>query len=106
MHDLNLYIQFVSLRSDFVNTAVTDEDWVCELKYRPTKLFTIATVGIIIGTALFSLFADFKGRKPAFFFAVVIVIVFQLIQIGAVGSYIAYTIVKVTGMIFKYFPFV
>ena len=74
---------------------MTDEDWVCELQYRPTKLFTIATVGIIIGTALFSLFADFKGRKPAFFFAVVVVVVFQLIQIGAVSNYVAYTVVKV-----------
>lgn len=79
----------------FVNTAVTDEDWVCELQHRPTKLFTIATVGIIVGTAIFSIFADFYGRKPAFFFAVVIVVVFQLIQIGVVHYYIAYTFVKV-----------
>ena len=67
--------------SEFMNTAVTDEDWVCDLGHRVPDLYTIATVGLIVGTAIFSLFADFKGRKPAFLFAVVVVVTFQLIQI-------------------------
>ena len=81
--------------SEFVNTVVTEEDWVCDLGYRPTFLYTIATVGLIVGTAIFSLFADIKGRKPAFFFAVVVTVAFQLGQIGVIHNYTAYVVLKV-----------
>ncbi len=45
--------------SEMDSTAVTDNDWVCEKQKRATDLFTLGVVGLIIGTAIFSLIADF-----------------------------------------------
>ncbi len=42
-----------------LNTAVSDNDWVCMYQKRATDLFTLGVVGLIIGTAIFSLVADF-----------------------------------------------
>jgi len=49
------------LNSEFINTAVTENNWVCELEGRATELFTIGNVGLILGTAVFSALADYKG---------------------------------------------
>jgi hypothetical protein len=48
--------------SEMENTAVTDNDWVCSRMARATSLFTLGVVGLIIGTAIFSAIADFKGE--------------------------------------------
>ena len=82
-------------QSEFIDTVVTDEDWVCDLNNRPTDLYTIGTAGLIVGTAFFSAFADWKGRKPAFYVSCVLVLTFQLAKIGLGYNYTAYAIVKV-----------
>jgi len=82
-------------KTEFDNTAVSDFDWVCDIGQRATDLYTWGTVGLIVGTAFFSAFADWKGRKPAFFAATAIVLVFQLAKIGLAHDYAAYVAVKV-----------
>ena len=81
--------------SEFVDTAVTDNDWVCDLVTRPTDLFTYGCVGLILGTAIFSWLADAKGRKPAFYFSTILMVIFQLTQVGVSHSYPAFLAMKI-----------
>ena len=76
-------------------TAATENDWVCDLATRPTDLFTFGTVGLIVGTAIFSYLADAKGRRLAFYVATLAVIVFQLAQIGVSHNYGAFLALKI-----------
>ena len=68
---------------------------VCDKGARATDLYTIGTAGLIVGTAFFSWFADWRGRRPAFFVSTLIVIIFQLAKIGLADYYTGYLIVKV-----------
>ena len=62
---------------------------------RPTDLFTYGCVGLILGTAVFSWLADAKGRKPAFYFSTILMVIFQLIQVGVSHSYPAFLAMKI-----------
>ena len=68
---------------------------VCDIAQRSTDLYTIGTAGLIVGTAFFSWFADWKGRRPAFFVSVALVMIFQLAKLGLADNYLGYLIVKV-----------
>ena len=48
-----------------------------------------------LGTALFSWLADAKGRKPAFYFSTILMVAFQLIQVGVSHIYGAYLAMKI-----------
>ena len=62
---------------------------------RATDLYTTGTAGLIVGVFLFSAFADFKGRRPAFFICTALMIVFNIIPIWVSHSYTAYVVLKV-----------
>jgi len=81
-------------QSEFINTVVTEQDWVCDIGQRATDLFTVGTAGLIVGTFIFSAFADWKGRKPAFFVSTALVIIFQLAKLGLAHDYNGYVLVK------------
>ena len=83
------------LLSDFYDTAVTDNDWVCDLGAHPTDLFTFGTAGLVFGTAFFSYLADWTGRKPAFIMSVLISTVFPLTKIFVSHNYLLYAVVKI-----------
>ena len=57
----------------------------------------------------FSWFADWKGRRPAFFVSVALVLIFQLAKLGLADNYVGYLIVKVSPneahVFFKHIPF-
>ncbi len=74
---------------------MTENDWVCDLEMRATDLFTLGNVGLILGTAVFSALADYKGRRLAFYVATAFMIVFQLIQIGVSHIYPLFVTMKV-----------
>ena len=78
------------------NTAVTDNDWVCSRMTRATDLFTIGTVGLIVGTAIFSLIADYKGRRKSFFISTALMIVFSIISVFVTHIYGLYVFFKVS----------
>lgn len=77
------------------NTAVTDNDWVCSKMRRATDLFTLATVGLIIGTAIFSAIADFKGRKLSFFLSTICMLIFSIIPIWLSHNYPAFLALQI-----------
>ncbi len=78
------------------STAVTDNDWVCEHGTRATDLFTLGVVGIIVGVAVFSTIADYKGRKPSFFLCAFLMIAISIITVFISHSYPAYLALKVS----------
>ena len=88
-------LKIVCLCSEMLNTAVTDNDWVCSKMKRATDLFTLGAVGLIVGTFFFSAIADWKGRKPSFFFSTAFMIIFSIVSIFISDNYIAYIVVKV-----------
>lgn len=81
-------------QSEFVDTVITEEDWVCDIGQRATDLFTVGTAGLIVGTFIFSAFADWKGRKPAFFVSTALVIIFQMAKLGLADDYNGFVAVK------------
>lgn len=88
--------QLILFFSEMLNTAVTDNDWVCSKMTRATDLFTLGAVGLIVGTAFFSAIADWKGRKPSFFFSTAFMIIFSVASVFISHNYIAYIVVKVS----------
>ena len=48
--------------SEFYDTAVTENNWVCKLEVNTTDLYTLGNFGLILGMAVFSGLADYKGR--------------------------------------------
>lgn len=81
------------------NTAVSDNDWVCDKVNRPTDLYTLGTAGLIVGTFVFSAIADWKGRKPSFFLSTAFMIVFCVASIWASHSYDAFLALKVRNQV-------
>ena len=63
---------------------------------RATDLFTLGNVGLILGTAVFSALADYKGRRLAFYIATLFMVGFQLIQIGVSHIYPLFVTMKVS----------
>lgn len=84
--------------SEMKSTAVSDNDWVCDKMKRATDLFTLGVVGLILGTFFFSAFADWKGRRPAFFISTAFMIVFCLVGTFVSQDYGAYLALKVSFM--------
>ena len=80
---------------------MTDNDWVCDkVRHSPRvrcqflqvenvflqanyvpDLYTLAVVGLILGTFIFSAIADFFGRKLSFYVGSATVIVFTLCMV-------------------------
>ena len=88
-------IEISSSFSEFIDTAATDNNWVCDKAQRPTDLFTFGNVGLILGTAVFSYLADAKGRRLAFYVSTLAMIIFQLIQIAVSHLYGVYMAMKI-----------
>ena len=88
-------IEISSFLSEFIDTAATDNNWVCDKAQRPTDLFTFGNVGLILGTAVFSYLADAKGRRLAFYVSTLAMIIFQLIQIAVSHLYGVYMAMKI-----------
>ena len=72
--------------SEFKNTAVTENDWVCDKAMVVADLYTLSVVGLILGTFIFSAVADFFGRKLSFYIGTATCIVFTLCMILSTPS--------------------
>jgi len=68
-------------QSEFTDTLVTEKNWVCEKSMYTADLYTLAIVGLILGTFVFSLIADFYGRKTSFYVGAASVVVLTLCMI-------------------------
>jgi len=87
--------QFVFDQSEFWDTAVTENSWVCSKANYIPDLFTLAVVGMILGTFIFSAVADFFGRKMSFYIGAATVIVFTLLMIPTSHNYHLFAFFKV-----------
>lgn len=81
--------------SEFHDTAVTENDWVCQKAHYTPDLFTLAVVGLILGTFVFSTVADFFGRKTSFYVGTATVIVFTLCMIPTSYNFHIFAFFKV-----------
>jgi len=81
--------------SEFYDTAITENDWVCAKAHYTPDLFTLAVVGLILGTFVFSAVADFFGRKISFYVGVATVIVFTLCMLPVSDNFRLFAFFKV-----------
>lgn len=81
--------------SEFTDTAVTENDWVCQKAHYTPDLFTLAVVGLILGTFVFSAVADFFGRKTSFYVGTATVIVFTLCMLPVSHNFQIFAFFKV-----------
>jgi len=81
--------------SEFWDTAVTENNWVCQKAHYTPDLYTLAVVGLILGTFVFSAVADFFGRKTSFYVGTASVIVFTLCMIPTSHNFHIFAFFKV-----------
>jgi len=81
--------------SEFYDTAITENNWVCDKSHYTPDLFTLAVVGLILGTFVFSAVADFFGRKLSFYIGTATVIVFTLCMIPVSYDFHLFALFKV-----------
>jgi len=81
--------------SEFWDTAVTENNWVCQKAHYTPDLYTLAVVGLILGTFVFSAVADFFGRKTSFYVGTASVIVFTLCMIPTSHNFHLFAFFKV-----------
>jgi len=81
--------------SEFLDTAITENNWVCEKANYTPDLFTLAVVGLILGTFVFSAVADFFGRKISFYVGTGTVIVFTLCMLPVSHDFHLFAFFKV-----------
>lgn len=82
-------------QTEFYDTAVTENNWVCDKAMWIADLYTLATVGLILGTFIFSAIADFFGRKTSFYIGAAAVIVFTLSMIPTSFNFSLFAFFKV-----------
>ena len=105
---------FLYDQTEFYDTVVTENNWVCSKVTRTTDhltlftlahvsfqanyvpdLFTLAVVGLILGTFIFSGVADFFGRKLSFYIGAATCIIFSLLMIPVSHNFHLFAFFKV-----------
>jgi len=88
---------FLYDQSEFYDTVVTENNWVCSKANYVPDLFTLAVVGLILGTFIFSGVADFFGRKLSFYIGAATCIIFSLLMIPVSHNFHLFAFFKVAG---------
>ncbi|XP_055589802.1 organic cation/carnitine transporter 2 isoform X2 [Uranotaenia lowii] len=84
-------------RTYYDKTPITEHDWVCDKGFRETNIFVYNRFGELIGTFIFGQLGDTLGRRPVFYFSVVIITVGRLISMFTASIYIVFSIAAVLG---------
>ncbi|XP_026477381.1 carcinine transporter-like [Ctenocephalides felis] len=58
----------------FVQTAPSQQDWVCDRELYVTNAFASSKIGEVLGTFMFGQLGDAIGRKPVFYISIVTII--------------------------------
>ncbi|XP_077539872.1 organic cation transporter protein-like [Haemaphysalis longicornis] len=74
-------------------TVPTKWDLVCDRGHLPSLVYTVGTVGGILGTLIFGAMADRIGRRRAFFITVAIAVVFGISSVLAT-SFTAFVVLR------------
>jgi len=81
--------------SEFWDTAVTENNWICDKHTYTPDLYTFSVIGIILGTFIFSAVADFCGRKLSFYIGCAVVILFTLCMLPTSHNFHLFAFFKV-----------
>ena len=73
-------------------TKITEYDFVCDNDYVFETAYSVEQMGYVVGTLIFSIYADRLGRKPVFIFILLIMTILGFIQFFMKNFY-AYTAV-------------
>jgi len=82
-------------QTEFWDTAVTENNWICDKALYAADFYTLSTVGMVLGIFIFSAIADYFGRKTGFYAGLACVIVFSLCQIPVSYSFALFGFFKV-----------
>lgn len=77
--------------SKYENSAVTDFDMVCSKSFLRASADSLFMLGVLLGSIIFGHLSDKLGRKPVFFFSLVLQVIFGILA-GIAPEYISYTI--------------
>jgi hypothetical protein len=72
------------------DTKITEYDFVCEKNYVFETAYSVEQMGYVVGTLIFSIYADRLGRKPVFIFVLLAMTILGFIQFFMKNFY-AYT---------------
>lgn len=72
------------------STKITEYDFICDKDYVFETAYSVEQVGYVIGTLIFSIYADKLGRKPVFIFILGVMTILGIIQFF-MKNFFAYT---------------
>uniref|UniRef100_A0A8D8HW51 Solute carrier family 22 member 21 n=1 Tax=Culex pipiens TaxID=7175 RepID=A0A8D8HW51_CULPI len=84
-------------RTYYDRTPITENDWVCDLGQRETNIFMYNRFGELVGTFIFGQLGDTLGRRPVFYFSVLIITAGRLISMFTASYYLVFSIAAVLG---------
>ncbi|XP_058467365.1 beta-alanine transporter isoform X2 [Malaya genurostris] len=84
-------------RTYYDRTPITEHDWICDKGFRETNIFVYNRFGELVGTFIFGQLGDTLGRKPVFYFSVLIITAGRLISMFTASIYIVFCIAAVLG---------
>ncbi|XP_055526198.1 beta-alanine transporter isoform X2 [Wyeomyia smithii] len=84
-------------RTYYDRTPITEHDWICDKGFRETNIFVYNRFGELFGTFIFGQLGDTLGRRPVFYFSVLIITIGRLISMFTASIYIVFCIAAVLG---------
>ncbi|CAL8092584.1 unnamed protein product [Orchesella dallaii] len=84
-------------KTDYESTIPSEYEWVCDNDFYATDCFTWGSFGSAIGTILFGIMADKYGRKPTFFMACFVNVLFKTVSLFLAHRYMVYKTLQFLG---------
>ncbi|XP_062702203.1 beta-alanine transporter isoform X1 [Aedes albopictus] len=84
-------------RTYYDRTPITEHDWICDKGFRETNIFVYNRFGELVGTFIFGQLGDTLGRRPVFYFSVLIITAGRLISMFTASIYVVFCMAAVLG---------
>ena len=82
-------------QENFVRTAVTDNEWVCQQSHVVPYVFSAGLVGALIGLFTFNFASDVYGRKVIMWIAISMIVIFGLARTFISNIFWLFVVLKV-----------